>query len=112
MSARSFSPLLPDLPRASLGNHGFHRPWPAHPPPEASYPISVRQVVAVAPASFRPRLTATPWPSLNGPDSLARRGLSPPRTGACPAYHTSAPAVWPGRLWWRGETSATVVLLR
>src|SRR5215212_3396119 len=91
MSARSFAPLLPDLPRASLGNHGFHRPWPAHPPPEASYPISVRQVVAVAPASFRPRLTATPWPSLNGPDSLARRGLSPPRTGACPAYHEEIP---------------------
>jgi hypothetical protein len=40
----------------------------------------------VAPASFRPRLTATPLPSHNGADSLARRGLSPPRTSTCPAY--------------------------
>jgi len=44
----------------------------------------VPQVVAVAPASSRPRLTATALPSLNGPDCLGRRGLAPPRTGTCP----------------------------
>src|SRR5688572_22964694 len=86
ISARSFAPLLPDLPRADLGNHGFRHPRPAHPSLVALYPVSVRQVVAVAPASFGPHLAVTPLPSLNGSDSLDRRGLSPPRTGTCPAY--------------------------
>ena len=77
---------LPGLPQAGLGSHGFRCLRPVHPPPGAYYPVSVRPVVAVAPASVRPRLTATPLPSLNGPDSLGRRGLPPPRTGTCPAY--------------------------
>ena len=54
------------------------------------YLVSVRQVVAVAPASFGPHLTVTPLPSLNGPDSLGRRGLSPPRVRTCPAYKQKA----------------------
>ena len=86
ISTHSFAPRLPDLPRADLGNHGFRCLVPAHPSLVAFYPVSVRQVVAVAPASFRPHLAVTPLPSLNGPDSLDRRGLSPPRTDACTAY--------------------------
>jgi hypothetical protein len=39
---------------------------PAHPSLVAFYPVSVRQVVAVAPASFRPPLAVTPLPSRNG----------------------------------------------
>ena len=49
-------------------------------------PVSVRRVVTVAPASFRPHLTATPLPSLNGSDFLYRRELAPPRTSTCLAY--------------------------
>src|ERR1019366_2184322 len=62
------------------------------------YPISVRQVVAVAPASFRPRLAATPLPSLNGSDSLDHRGLPPPRTNTCTAYDTGRDFD-PGLIW-------------
>jgi len=86
ISPYSFAPLLPDLHKAGLGNHGFHCLLPAHPPLHALYLVSVRQVVAVAPASSRPHLTATPLPSLNGADSLARRGLAPPSVRTCPAY--------------------------
>ena len=35
ISAYSFAPHLPALPRAGLGNLGFHRIVPAHPPPAA-----------------------------------------------------------------------------
>jgi hypothetical protein len=91
--------------QASRDKHPFFRPAPAGFTPSRSWESrvslsvassptapgllsgSVRQVVAVAPASFRPHLTVTPLPSLTGPDSLGRRGLSPPRTGTCPAYH-------------------------
>ncbi len=52
-----------------------------------NYPVSVRRAVTVAPASFRPHLTVTPLPSLNGSDSLYRRGLSPPRMYVCPVYN-------------------------
>jgi chaperonin GroEL len=77
---------LLDLRPAGLGNHGFHCVCQLTLRQNALYRVSVRQVVAVAPASFRPLLTETPLPSLSGGDSLPRRGLSPPRTGTCPAY--------------------------
>src|SRR5438067_13836462 len=86
ISNRSVAPHLLDLHLSGLGHHGFHCVLPAHPPPNALYRVSVRQVVAVAQASFRPLLTATPLPLLSGGGSLPRRGLSPPRTGACAAY--------------------------
>src|SRR5713226_4548238 len=86
ISNRSVAPHLLDLRLAGLGNHGFDCVLPAHPPPNAFYRVSVRQVVAVAPASFRPLLMETPLPSLSGGGSLPRRGLAPPRTGTCPAY--------------------------
>src|SRR5262249_1917538 len=90
ISSRSVAPHLLDLRLAGLGNHGFHCVRPAHPPPNALYRVSVRQVVAVALASFRPLLTEMPLPSLSGGGSLPRRGLTPPRTGACPAYQNNA----------------------
>jgi len=64
ISLRSVAPRLLDLHPAGLGNHGFHCVMPAHPPPSAFYRVSVRQVVAVAQASFRPHLAVTPLPSL------------------------------------------------
>ena len=90
----------------SIGKHGFHRSLPAHPLSYASYPISVRQVVAVAKTSFRPHLAVTPLTSLNGPDSLGHRGLTPPRTGTCPAYKKAPPkrgfhALYGGGCLWR-----------
>src|SRR5439155_22097875 len=89
----SSAPSPPAFPCAGLGNHRFHCPRAAHPPLRASYLVSVRRVVAVAPASFRPRLTTTPLPSLNGSGSLDRTGLSPPRAGTCPAYREKQPPV-------------------
>ena len=83
---RSFTPHLLDLHTARIGNHGFCYGEPAHPPLHALYRVSVRQVVVVAPASFRPLFAETPLPSHRGRYSLHRRGLSPPRTVACPAY--------------------------
>jgi hypothetical protein len=90
-----FRPAPAGFTPRQFGSHGFRCLSPAHPPREASYPVSVRQAVAVAPASFRPRLATTPLPSHNGADSLARRGLSPPRTSACPAYEDEATARMP-----------------
>src|SRR5205807_1598756 len=84
---RSFFRPAPAGSTASrFGNHGFHCHRPAHPPLGALYPVRVPQVVAVAPASSGRRLAATPLPSLNGSDSLVRRGLAPPRTSTCPAH--------------------------
>jgi hypothetical protein len=84
---RSFFRAAPaESTQRSLGKHGFHRSMPAHPPLYALYSVSVRQVVAVAKTSFRPHLAVTPLSSLNGPVFLGRRGLTPPRTGTCPAY--------------------------
>src|ERR1019366_1825293 len=85
-----FRPAPAGSTSSRFENLGFHCLLPAHPPLQASYPVSVRQVVAVAPASFRPRLTATPLPSLNGSDSLDHRGLTPPRTITCTAYRIEA----------------------
>src|SRR5437667_9834918 len=87
ISKRSVAPHLLELRPDGVGNHGFGCVLPTHPPPNAFYRVSVGQVVAVAPASFGPLLTETPLPSLSGGGSLPRRGLPPPRTGACPAYN-------------------------
>jgi hypothetical protein len=61
-----FRPAAAGFTASRFGNLGFRCLLPAHPPIPAFYPVPVRQVVAVAPASFRPRLAATPLPSLNG----------------------------------------------
>ena len=81
-----FHPVPAGFTTGQFENHGFYHLLLAHPLPAALYPVSVRQGVIVAPASFKPHLAVTQLPSLNGYDSLYRRGLTPPRTGACPAY--------------------------
>src|SRR5438067_13941546 len=52
--------------------------------------MAVRQVVAEPPAPSRPHVAPPPLPALHGPAALGRGGLSPPRTGTCPAYYHEA----------------------
>ncbi len=42
---------------------GLPRPWPSYPTAPASYPVSVRQLRALLPASSPPRLATTQLPS-------------------------------------------------
>jgi len=62
---------------------------PDYPTAPALYPVSVRRVRVLPPASFRPSLAATPLPSANppvqpgDPTITACRGLPPLRTMSC-----------------------------
>ncbi len=65
----------------------------------ASYPISVRQVMALLHTSFRPHLTMTPLRFANPSTSIRLgRGLSPPSCYACSAYKKGRAGALPVQL--------------
>ena len=44
---------------SALDGYGLRDPWPARPPPYASYPVLVHRLASLLHASFRPRLAAS-----------------------------------------------------
>ena len=72
---------------------GRSRPLPGYPTAPALYPMSVRQLRALPPASSPPHLAVTQLPLANGSGQSARRGLAPPRSVPCLAH----------RRGWRGQ---------
>ena len=72
---------------------GRPRPLPGYPTAPALYPMSVRQLRALPPASSPPHLAVTQLPLANGSGQSARRGLTPPRSVPCLAH----------RRGWRGQ---------
>ena len=69
--------------RLNIGRPG---PLPGYPIAPALYPVPVRQLRALPPASSPPRLTATQLPSAGGSVQPARKGLAPPTSTPCPAH--------------------------
>ena len=68
---------------------GRPHPWLGYPTASAFYPIPVRQLRALPPASSPPRLAATQLPSAIGSHQRARKGLAPPASTPCPAHQTT-----------------------
>ena len=66
---------------------GHPRLLPGYPTAPAFYPVPVRQLRALLPASSPPRLSTTQLPSAIGSCQSARRGLSPPRSTSCLAHN-------------------------
>lgn len=66
----------------------FGRPHPmlGYPTALAFYPVPVRQLRALLPASSPPHLTTTQLPSAIGSGQSARRGLPPPTSTSCLAH--------------------------
>src|SRR5512135_1898828 len=60
VSSTAFAAHPPDLQPQALDGSGLCGQLSARPTWAASYPVSVRQVAALLPASFRPRLAAEP----------------------------------------------------
>lgn len=71
-------------------NIGRPGPWPSYPTAPASYPVPVRQLRALPPASSPPRLAATQLPLASGSVQPARRGLAPPTSTPCLAHQKRA----------------------
>ena len=71
---------------------GRSRPLPGYPTAPALYPMSVRQLRALPPASSPPHLAVTQLPLANGSGQSARRGLAPPRSVPCLAHRRGWPA--------------------
>jgi len=65
---------------------GLPRPLPGYPTAPASYPVPVRQLRVLPPASSPLCIAATQLPSANGSGQSARRGLAPPRSAPCLAH--------------------------
>ncbi len=70
---------------------GRPRPMPGYPTAPAFYPVPVRQLRVLLPASSPPRLATTQLPSASGSGQPARRGHSPPRSTPCLAHKKEAP---------------------
>ena len=66
--------------RLNIGRPG---PWPGYPTAPALYPVPVRQLRALPPASSPPRLATTQLPSAGGSVQPARKGLAPPTSTPC-----------------------------
>jgi hypothetical protein len=75
---------------------GHPRPMPGYPTAPALYPVPVRQLRALPPASSPPRLATTQLPSASGSGQPARKGLAPPTSTPCLA-HRKTPAGPTGR---------------
>ena len=87
VSTTAFTAHLLGFTALALDGYGLHGHWPTRPASPASYPVSVRQVTALLHASFRSRLTTTPWRAAPPFTSIRLgRGLSPPSCCACPAH--------------------------
>ena len=71
---------------------GLPRPMPGHPTAPALYPVPVRRLRALLPASSPPRLATTQLPSANGSGQSARKGLPPPTSTPCLAHTKRPPA--------------------
>ena len=71
---------------------GLPRPLPGYPTAPASYPVPVRQLRVLPPASSPLCIAATQLPSANGSGQSARRGLAPPRSAPCLAHSRGWPA--------------------
>ena len=67
-------------------NIGRPGPWPSYPTAPASYPVPVRQLRALPPASSPPRLATTQLPLASGSVQPARKGLAPPTSTPCLAH--------------------------
>src|ERR1035437_6910911 len=65
---------------------GLSRPMPGYPTTPAWYPVPVRQLRVLPPASSPPHLAVTQLPLANGSGQPARRGLAPPRSAPCLAH--------------------------
>src|ERR1035437_3045161 len=59
---------------------------PGYPTTPAWYPVPVRQLRVLPPASSPPHLAVTQLPLANGSGQPARTGLAPPRSAPCLAH--------------------------
>ena len=69
---------------------GHPRPLPGYPTAAAFYPVPVRQLRALLPASSPPRLATPQLPSAICSGQSARGGLPPPRSTPCLAHNEKA----------------------
>ncbi len=75
---------------------GRRHPLPAYPTAPASYPGSVCRIRLLRPASFGPRLAATPLLLASSPRHQACWGLEPLRFARCLAHEAAPPAAGAG----------------